>query len=244
MRTLLFGTVYIQDDEKFRQFKMWEKIVTSFGVDLLLVDSASPYFIDYDWKDWYVHKTEELDIFDYTIEHKKTVIAFPDNPGHLMYPPGRDSWGRSLCQALHTGVLSGCDRIVCIEADMLWLKPLDILIPEGDDRAISFYSIFNQMMLESGAMSFTPEVLKRTNFIERYDWKNSVITYLPELKIAQILGSDLLIYSKKLGGRIEDWGRMQMSLEEIASRIDEWYFITHLDIPLIEYFEKRILSSD
>jgi ADP-heptose:LPS heptosyltransferase/SAM-dependent methyltransferase len=221
-RTLIFGTVFVDSDDKAKLVGQWQKLHRHLnpGCELLLVDSASPV----KWQ----------------AEPGVKVHDFGDNIGHLARK-GRDGWGRAFCYGLQAAIDGGYDYVVHIEGDSLLREPVKGVIEFLDQVPISIEAPAGKEMAgelpiaiappvagtkrkefwwaETGLMFFDVDRLKAFDFIAKYDWRNRQAKPEPEKIIADILG-DRLAYRP---ARAERGDKDQITAENAASF--DW--ITH-----------------
>ncbi|RVD14303.1 MAG: methyltransferase domain-containing protein [Mesorhizobium sp.] len=223
-RILVFGTTYVDSEEKQRLAGRWEALhrkVNGWAVDLLLVDSASPVPL-------------------LAVEEGAEKYAFPDNIGHLARG-GKDGWGRAFCKGLEMAIDGQYDYVVHIEGDSLFSKPVLPIIRkmmadgvkaatvpvEGTKRQETGWA-------ETGLMFFSVDYLWQSKFIERYDWWNRKARPFPEQAVFDLIGGDLHMLPLKA----ERGDRGQITAENAA----ELDWITHCPPEALDAFVTSIIS--
>ncbi len=173
-RTLIFGTSYVSGRASQFLFGLWRELVTQLNpeADVLVVDSASPDL------------PSDLG--------RATVLQLGDNIGHLSRT-GRDGWGRAFTEGLRFAIGYGYDRVVHVETDLLFARPVaetlakmqSYRIPVAAPMAAPF------SFIETALMFMDVGYIKNIGLIERYDWQRPEEKPLPEYRIAQIVEPDL-----------------------------------------------------
>jgi SAM-dependent methyltransferase len=229
-RTLLFGTFYIDSPDRDGLTELWKRLHLTLNerdCDFLAVDSQSPMQKFADWTPYDGKR------------HHRMYFNFADNIGHLSrarVTQGRDGWGRAFCKGLEIACELGYQHVAHIEGDsLLRLRVADVvrqMQAEGIDCASTNVDGMrtpgmNKEWIETGLMFFSTDYLKRSRFIERYDWPNRKVVPTPERYIRLwILNKDL--DSKQL--RIMPWkawraDKNQITRDNIGKLDLDW--ITH-----------------
>jgi hypothetical protein len=177
-RILIAGSSYVADEGRRELTKLWYRLVKHInpGIDLVLVDSASPFNPG-------VFLPEEVEI-EY----------FSDNIGAISQGQ-RDGAGRAFCRCLQLGVEGEYDYVVPWETDMLWLPPIEPIVDKMHRSDVGVAAAFaNPYQFPEWACSFwSTKYVKESRFIERYDWEHSPKWPIPEWRIANLVDSDLWI---------------------------------------------------
>ena len=193
--TLLFGTFYVDSPDRDQLTELWKKLHLTLNgrdCDFLAVDSQSP-----------IKKFEDWTPYDGK-RHKRSYFNFPDNIGHLSrrsVTQGRDGWGRAFCKGLEIACELGYRYVAHIEGDSLFrLRVADVvrqMKAEGIDCASTDVrgmkaKVLETQWIETGLMFFSTDYIKRSDFINRYDWPRRQVTPTPERWIRlNILQKDL-----------------------------------------------------
>ena len=171
-KTLIFGTMYLYNQEMVDIVKLWIDRVSSLGRDWLLIDSNSP-----------------KDLVDQLEIPKANLFTYKNNIGHLS-KGGCDGWGRAFCRGIDFAILNNYENVVHIESDLLVAKkafqkelcafeiqntnkvqaPICVNIqtvntPQGLVRSPKALE-----MVETGLMLFKTAWAKEVNLVDKYDW--------------------------------------------------------------------------
>lgn len=217
MKTLLFGTMYVDTQDKFEIFKNWYTCIKDSGVDeILLVDSDSPI----DLQPWLETLTSSSDYF-----------SFLSNIGHLN-KTGKDGWGRAFCYGINYAIKHNYNNVVHIECDILF-KPniLSIVNMISKETPVISTKAKPYNHLETGIMFMDVSFMEYINFIRRYDWFSKTKEDYPELIVEDIIGKDNIMYASWKG--LRDDSRTLID----ASDLD---YMTHFDMPMIPSFMERL----
>jgi len=187
--TLVFGTFYIDSEDRIGLTDLWKKLHLTLNddCDFLAVDSQSPVKKFADWTPYDGWR------------HHCMYFNFANNIGHLSRrstTQGRDGWGRAFCKGLEIAIGLGYEFAVHIEGDSLFrLKVMDTTNWMRKEKVEIASTIVEGMRVpglssgwvETGLMFFTTDFLKRSDFIRRYDWPNRFATPTPERWIRQFI---------------------------------------------------------
>lgn len=180
MRVLIAGTSYVATYERRELVKLWAKLNWHLNsdCDMLVVDSASPY-----------DPAEFLSEYR-SIKH----FRFHDNIGH-MSANGVDGHGRAFCKALQMGLDGGYDYTLMVDTDMLFARPVKpvFLRMQNSRVKVAAPMDFQYHFLEEGLAFFDMGWVKRTEFIQRYDWEHPMPNTLPERRFEILAGDDLWV---------------------------------------------------
>jgi hypothetical protein len=192
--TLLFGTFYIDSPDRDQLTDLWIKLHTTLNpdCDFLAVDSQSPIQKFVGWTRYDGRRRPRM------------YFNFDDNIGHLsrrLVTQGRDGWGRAFCKGLEIAVKLGYEYAAHIEGDSLFRLSVSNITEQMKLEGIDCVSAKVNGLINSGAehqwvetglMMLSTDYLRRSNFIQRYDWPNRRVTPTPERFIRQnILERDL-----------------------------------------------------
>jgi SAM-dependent methyltransferase len=178
--------------------------------DILLVDSASPYFLGDNFK----------------LPPQVKYWSFPDNVGHLSRR-GRDGWGRAFCKGLQFAIDGGYDYAVHIEGDSLLRLPVMPIAEQMRAGKIKVASTevggmrnaHLRQWVETGLMAFDVGYVRDSGFIRKYDWEHRQAAPTPENVIWRILGKDLTL----MPWRTQRGDKRQITAQTVA----EYDWITH-----------------
>lgn len=182
MRTLIFGTVFIDTQEKYDLAAQWVKLHGTLNpeCDLLLVGCKMPYSL---------------------VNIGCNTTSTDDNIGHLARG-GRDGWGRAFCIGLNEAVQSQYDYVVHIEGDSLCSRRVAPVINNMYARGTYACSVpvvgtkrLETDWAETGLMFFDVRKLNAYAFINQYNWQDGAAKnkypYTPEAHVFKMLGHDL-----------------------------------------------------
>jgi SAM-dependent methyltransferase len=231
-RTLIFGTSYIDSEERLRLLKWWLDTITCLNpdCDVMLVDSASPMLKDLEW-------------YKFEGKNKLIMTSFPDNIGHLSRRNTlrKDGWGRAFSEGLRYAIEEGYEWVVHVESDSLFRRAVTPIIGElGQDgtKAASIPLLgalsIGRGCVETGLMFLNVAYLRESRLIERYCWQKRTTT--PEAAVFQILGRDL---------RMMPWKGMRNDRDQVNhGNLLEYDWITHCnkDKSLYDKFAGEILK--
>ena len=179
MRTLILGTCYVSADKEGAQnyssriVELWAKLAIHLnpGVDILLVDSASPK-----------SPGEFLKPlgFDYWLidgpgprpeQSPRMVVSFQDNLGHIN-TTGIDGWGRALSWGIECAIRRRYDYIAYMDADIICTFPVGPIIDKMARSGVKAACPMDPsyQFLENGLMFMEVNYLAESKFVERYDW--------------------------------------------------------------------------
>ena len=228
-RTLIFGTFYVDSPDRDKLTDLWIELHTKLNpdCDFLAVDSQSPVRKFESWHRWDGKR------------HQRMYYDFPDNIGHLSrknVTQGRDGWGRAFCKGLKIAVELGYSHVAHIEGDSLlrlkvseitdWMRREKVDVASTSVRGMRHAELERQWV-ETGLMFMSTDYVKRSKFIERYDWKNRRVAPTPERWIRMsILEKDL----NQDQFRVMDWKALradknQITVDNIETLDLDW--ITH-----------------
>jgi hypothetical protein len=168
-RTLIYGSSWIPDQPARWVLEQWVRITRKLnpGVDVLIVDSASPAFP----------------------EKSPRVVRFDDNIGALV-KGGRDGWGRAFCAGLQHAIDGGYEWAVFAECDLLLARPvtpiIDRMVQCGVKAACPMANPY--AMIETALTFMDVAYMQEIDFIRRYDWGTAPGTPLCEFRVEELLG--------------------------------------------------------
>lgn len=189
-RTLIFGTTYVDCEDRAKLTDHWLTLTSRLNpdCDLLLVDSASP---------WPVLINEKrhgcFDTYMPGATGRRMLHRFADNVGHLSRG-GRDGWGRAFCFGLQAAIDGGYDYVAHIEGDSLFRLPMTPIVRRMQQENVDVVSVPVKGMkrdipgwVETGLMVFNTRYLVQSDFIAKYDWPHRKESPTPELVIARLI---------------------------------------------------------
>lgn len=213
MKTLLFGTTYVDSPDRVRVLELWMKAaMRNRGCDVMIVDSASPMFPH--------------------VPLRIRFNSFRDNVGHLSRG-GRDGWGRAFCHGLRTAINEGYDYVMHVEGDSLLRLDVDELVDEMELSSDCVATIPVSSMTswpETGLMLFSVDWLQSSHFIERYDWEKRTKHPEPEVVVRDIVGKDIV--HKAWRGMRDDFH--ELTVDNVLEKNLDW--LTHAALPVMAKF--------
>lgn len=216
VNTLVFGTCYVATEEKMDMFRAWLQCMRrQNGVDLLVVDSASPFA-----------REIRLELKD------DEYVSFNDNIGHLAVH-GRDGWGRAFCKGIEIAIEDGYKYAVHIETDLIFRPSVNIMLMQSKPVVSVKANPYGH--LETAIMSMDTAFMADIDFITRYDWASKTKDDYPEHIVEQIIGPDNIYYMDSIKGCRDDAKKITD-----ASNLD---YITHCYPAARESFMGSLCTS-
>jgi len=175
-KILITSSSYIPNPDRMKEVLLWSRVTRRLNpnIDILLVDSASPF-------------NPQLFARDVTIHLRQ-----PDNIGHPTL--GGDGWGRDFCEGISYAIDHDYDWIAFIESDCIFTQPvrpiIDKLCRIGCLAASPFDSRYG--WIETNIMFLSVGYLRATNFPARYDWQSHAAPYYAELELEKFFSEELL----------------------------------------------------
>ncbi len=213
MRTLLFGTTYVDTLEKRAVQRMWFDAAARNPVcDAMIVDSQSPMM-----------PHVPLRVHYYT---------FADNVGHLSRN-GRDGRGRAFCYGLQYAVDHDYDWVAHVECDSVCkLDVAQVAAMLGETRTSVATIPLSSWAghIETGFMFFDVEWLRDSSLVERYDWAHRQQYPEPEKVVNEMCGRDLHLMNYR--GMRDDFH--ELTVDNVLDRNLDW--LTHADVKVMEKF--------
>lgn len=218
MKTLIFGTVYCDTEEKCKLAWMWGKLhrALNHDCDLLLVDSKSPMPI-----------------------YGAPTLQLGDNIGHLARK-GQDGWGRAFCAGLRYAIVNEYDYVVHIEGDSLFrfcVTPYCEFMHKHDLPTFvcgingTRYEEF--AWVETGIMFFSVPYVQSSRLIERYNWtdgKSKQYPNTPEAVIWKMLRDDKTLNMVPIKVMRDDKGVLT------PENVGEYDWISHTTLDIYSRF--------
>lgn len=158
--------------------------------------------------------------------------TFPDNVGHLSRG-GRDGWGRAFCHGLERAVDDGYDYVAHVECDSLCTLDIAQEVEHMEINGACVETIRVSSMPswpETGLMFFDVEWLRRTKFVERYDWQRRTKYPEPERVVKELCGVDLQLMPWR--GMRDDFH--ELTVDNVDDRNLDW--LTHAPLSVMERF--------
>jgi predicted SAM-dependent methyltransferase len=227
LRVLVFGTTYVDSADRAKLTKLWADVHGALNpqCDFMLVDSASPMLPD--------------------VGDGVSIVQLGDNIGHLSRG-GRDGWGRAFCRGLQEAVSGGYDYVAHIEGDSLFRLPILPLArcmgaENNDVISVPVRGMLrdHDTWVETGLMIFSVDYLKRSNFIEAYDWPNRQEHPTPEVVIKSLLGERLTL----MPWRALRGDKNQITSDNILMLGLDWVTHCHTDSWVYDKFAESILTG-
>lgn len=176
-RILIAGTSYVADEGKRDLVQLWTRVTRHLNpdVDILLVDSASPF-----------DPNSFLPMGDSNLYVKR----FPDNVGALTQG-GQDGSGRAFCEALDTAAKE-YDYVAFIETDVIFALPVTPFIEKMHKASVKVTSpvAAPYQFPEFGLSFWSSEYLRESKFTARYDWQNVPKWPIAEWRVLSLVGED------------------------------------------------------
>lgn len=216
MKTLIFGTSYVQGAVAAETFRLWADMTRRMNpdTDITVIDSQSPV---------YIHHAPDI-----------TFAQLGDNIGHLSRG-GRDGWGRAFSCGIQQAIDEQYDWVVHIECDLLFARPVAEVIDKmcrSGVRAAAPMAIPYQF-IETALSFWNVAYLREVDLIVRYDWEHPPPNgLLPEQRIGDICAGEL--FALPLRGLRND---MRMSADMIQRSFPagiDW--ITHAELGVLRRF--------
>jgi hypothetical protein len=205
MRTLIFGTSYIDTPEKLWLAERWLDLHTRLnpGADLVFVDSAS------------------------SIAPPGPTIQLGDNIGHFWGLSGHDpkygdGWGRAFCTGLQYAAAQSYDYVGVVESDLLCKVPIITLVEqmESQGKGVAAPVAHPHLFLEVGLMVAKVSTIQSLGLVQRYDWRTLGI--MPEMRVEGIVKSDLSHMPNLRGTRLRDNAAKAASIH-----LPSLHYLTH-----------------
>ena len=202
MKPLILGSCYVADFAMRDLCQTWIRLAQHLhpGVDVLVVDSASP-----------------IAAFDGWIGNDCFLFhRFDDNVGHLSRGGG-DGWGRAFCFGIEYAVEHNYTHIAYMDCDIMSRHPVTPILKKMAHRGVTVACPldFHYQFVENGIAFMETHYLQESGFIERYDWAHPpaagamAITETPEARFEQIVADDLFILPFR--GCRNDFGQVTRS---------------------------------
>jgi len=190
VKTLVFGGCYVDTEHKREVVTLWARLARNRApnMSIALFDSASPFD-----PLQFIPRSLDIDIY-----------SFPENAGHLSHGGG-DGAGRALCAGLEHAIEWEFDYAVHWGTDLVFAKPIDEVIGRVSKAEVEVACLgLSQYQFYVWEFAvFAVPWLKRTNFIQKYDWRSVRGPYphfprpslykkmIPEWRLQEIAGDDL-----------------------------------------------------
>ncbi len=167
---------------------IWRQMLEPQGCDLLIVESKSPYEGLPDWP-----RTEiPDDDAQMAVSGPRNILAFRDKRGHpfhdgVLAGAGSD---RAMMMGFQTAINSGYERVVYLEMDLLFARPLSEAFAMMTKPAACLPLVSHGKFPEVGLFIADCQHMREIDFVARYDWKGPT---RPEGELRQwrIYGDDL-----------------------------------------------------
>jgi ADP-heptose:LPS heptosyltransferase len=220
--TLIFGTFYIDSEDRRNLTELWKRVHLTLNpdCDFLAVDSQSPMKMFEDWTP-----------FDGK-RHRRMYFNFPDNVGHLSrkdVTANKDGWGRAFTKGLEIACTLGYEHVAHIEGDSLFrikVKPETERMARENANCFSTDVLgmknYMQGWVETGLMMLSTEWLKQSDFIKRYDWQNRRVAPTPEVIVRNLLGNALV---RQAHWKVLRADKNQITKDNVESLNLDW--VTH-----------------
>lgn len=171
MRTLLFQSVHLQNDAEARLFDVACTLLRRLnpGMDLLLVDNASPIAPASIVRDAAILDLQHDD-GSAVLREPVTICRFPDAIGHLSKGGQRDGPGRALCAGVRIAIDNGYDRLFYQEQDALCGLPAEWFFARMHKPVACQQRCKRHKWLDWNVWPSMVRYLKDADFIGNYNW--------------------------------------------------------------------------
>jgi hypothetical protein len=236
MRTLIFCMTHLKNETDGKLLRIWQEMIeyqNTFPFDLLIVDSASPLPVR-KWLLWqHEWRLTTIDDFEHLIiGGPRNIIHFTNALGHPFHDGMREASGsdRAMMMGFQTAICSGYDRVVYLEMDLLFARPLQDAFDLMIRPAACLPLIGHGKFPENGLFIADCEHMKAIDFIERYNWRGPCSPE-GELRQWRIYGDDVqLLPFKGCRGCVTKPEDLKMMFPNGM----DW--ITHANIPTLQAF--------
>lgn len=187
---------HLRTETEGKLLRVWQEMLEEqnpFAFDLLVVDSKAPLHpADYlMWSDeWQVQIIDDFE--QLLVSGPRNLIHFTNALGHPFHDGVREASGsdRALMMGFQTAVNSGYDRVVYLEMDLLFARPLQDAFDLMTKPAACLSLVSHGKFPENGLFIADCEHMKVINFIERYNWRGKTFPE-GELRQWRIYGDDV-----------------------------------------------------
>ncbi len=229
MRCLIFTMTFLKDQYAGKLLRIWQELIEWQNVgsyDLLIVDSPAVHrpqeFLKWpeEWAEYHIPN----DDFQMKVQDPRTILSFKDARGHpyhdrVTHGSGSD---RAMMMGFQTAANSGYDRVVYIENDLLFCKPVDWCFDQMTKPAACLPLVGHGKFPETGAWFADVKHMQSIGFVEKYNWRGPC---WPEGEKRQwdIYGDDLE-FLPLIGRRDEFSTKPEMLARKFPDGID---WLTH-----------------
>ncbi len=178
MHTLVFCMSHLRTEAEGKLLRIWQEMreyLDTFPYDLLIVDSASPLPVEdfimwpkewhwsvlWDWSD------------DIRLSGPRSVIHFNNALGHPFHDGVRQASGsdRAMMMGFQAAINSGYDRVVYLEMDLLFARPLQDAFDLMTKPAACLPLVSHGKFPETGLFIADCRYMREIKFVERYNWR-------------------------------------------------------------------------
>lgn len=202
---------HLRTDYEGRLLRVWQQMLEELNgpQDLLIVDSASPLPIS-DYLDltrpWYLQIAHD----DQQMKTKgdRSIIRFNDKRGHPFWDNVTHGSGsdRAMMMGFQTAINSGYERVVYLEMDLLFARPLAEAYAMMTKPAACLPLVGHGKFPETGLFIADCKHMDAIRFVDRYCWRGPCSPE-GELRQWRIYGDDLqfLPFDGARGYAGKDW---------------------------------------
>jgi hypothetical protein len=191
MRTLIACQSHLRTDDECRLLRVWDHMRRQLDqTDLLIIDNASPLPLILDsW--WNLQPIDDDDHVPDMME-PAMVAKFKDALGHPFHDGvlQRSGSDRAFIKMLEIAIASGYDKFAYIEMDLLFALPVQGIFDRMTKPCACGPLVNHGKFPETGLLFLDVEYIWKTGFIDKYNWKGSVVPE-GEKRMWNILGDNL-----------------------------------------------------
>lgn len=232
-RTLIFCMSFLRNPYDGALLRIWQELIewqNKGSYDLLIVDSPAKHspteFLNWP-EEWRIQDIPDDDA-QMMISGPRDILRFKNALGHpfhdgITHASGSD---RAMMMGFQTAANSGYDRVVYIENDLLFFKPVDWCFEQMTKPAACLPPVSHGKFPETGAWFADVRHMQAIDFVKRYNWKGPCA---PEGERRQwdIYGDDLEFLPLK--GRRDMFGTPADMIERKFPDGLDW--LTHFQPP-------------
>jgi hypothetical protein len=193
MRTLIACQTHIRTADEQKLLDVWttmrDRIDGRFP-DLLVIDSAGPLHARLPawWNERRILHDDHVPetIGGHTVARFKDALGHPFHDGVLQ----RSGSDRAFIKMLEIAIASGYDRFAYIEMDLLFALPVQSIFDRMTKPCACGPLVNHGKFPETGLLFLDVEYIWKTGFIDKYNWKGSVVPE-GEKRMWNILGDNL-----------------------------------------------------
>lgn len=192
-RDLVFCMTHLRNPYDGKLLRVWQEMLEPQGCDLLIVESKSPHALSpYLQGEWDDREIPDADGWHMRVVTPRTVLRFEDALGHPFHDGVTHGSGsdRAMMMGFRTAINSGYDRVVYLEMDLLFARPLAEAFAMMTKPAACLPLIGHGKFPETGLFIADCKHMRAIDFVNRYNWRGPCSPE-GELRQWQIYGDDL-----------------------------------------------------